>query len=396
MKAADLDGDGDQDLALVSSGLRVFWNRGSSTFRTAILDSRERIFSMLVADLDGRNGLDVAAGTVGDDGSVIFLHQGEERFASGPEIAVFARRVLLAAMDADGDGDQDLVVGEGSGLGAIQFLLNDGAAAFVEGGSFALAGSPRAARVADFNGDGLEDLVVSFQISSCFGFGCTTQGGASVFLSTGIGKLRHAGVGHTRFESESFEAADLDVDGDLDLALPQTSLIDFDVILGGQSVEVFLNEGDGGFSAGPSVPSGSGPSAVAADDFDGDGLPDLATASASLSIVYSRLDGGDSNGDGVPDECAGALFRRADADASGAIDLTDAVHLLLHLFRGGAEPPCAKAADANDDGRVDLSDPVSLLDHLFRGGPAPPPPHEACGLDPTPDELGCEAHAPCA
>ncbi len=86
-------------------------------------------------------------------------------------------------------------------------------------------------------------------------------------------------------------------------------------------------------------------------------------------------------------------FVRGDANEDAAVDLTDAVLLLEHLFRGGAEPACLPAADSNDDGGVNLSDVVFLLSHLFRGGDPPPSPFPACGADGTPDALECVATA---
>jgi hypothetical protein len=83
-------------------------------------------------------------------------------------------------------------------------------------------------------------------------------------------------------------------------------------------------------------------------------------------------------------------FRRADMNADGLFDISDPISLLLALFVGGPETPCADADDANDDGRRDLSDAVYTLEHLFRGGLAPPAPLE-CGADPTVDPLGCAA-----
>ncbi len=81
-------------------------------------------------------------------------------------------------------------------------------------------------------------------------------------------------------------------------------------------------------------------------------------------------------------------FRRGDTDDSGAVNLTDAVKLLSYLFRGEAAPACPDAADMDDDSSLKLTDAVYLLTALFRGGAAPPAPGiEACGPDPTADEL---------
>jgi hypothetical protein len=86
--------------------------------------------------------------------------------------------------------------------------------------------------------------------------------------------------------------------------------------------------------------------------------------------------------------CGAARFRRADVDASGLVELTDAVRTLGWLFLGDGAPACLDAADVNDDGLVELSDAVYALNWLFLGGAAPPSPGPTdCGADERPDDL---------
>ena len=92
----------------------------------------------------------------------------------------------------------------------------------------------------------------------------------------------------------------------------------------------------------------------------------------------------------------GGLFRRGDSDASGSLELTDAVNTLSFLFLGGTTPPCMDAADVNDSANIDLSDAVSLLNYLFLGGPAPAAPGpNTCGPDPLGESLGCNSYENC-
>jgi RHS repeat-associated protein len=92
---------------------------------------------------------------------------------------------------------------------------------------------------------------------------------------------------------------------------------------------------------------------------------------------------------------ADAAFVRGDANADGAVDVSDPIFALLWRFAGGPEPPCLDAADANDNGAIDVSDAIWLLQFLFRGGNEPPEPFPACGADPTADPLDCKAFPPC-
>lgn len=88
-------------------------------------------------------------------------------------------------------------------------------------------------------------------------------------------------------------------------------------------------------------------------------------------------------------------FRRGDANASGRIDLSDAVFILNFLFSGGSEPRCTRSADVNGSNVLDITDPIFLLSFLFLGGPSPPEPHESCGVDPDGDKLGCRSFSHC-
>ncbi len=90
------------------------------------------------------------------------------------------------------------------------------------------------------------------------------------------------------------------------------------------------------------------------------------------------------------------LFRRGDANADEKLDLSDGIRILNYLFVGAAAPDCLDAADTNDSGTLDLSDAVKIFNYLFSGGDPPPSPGpDACGADPTADEVDCAAYLEC-
>jgi hypothetical protein len=90
------------------------------------------------------------------------------------------------------------------------------------------------------------------------------------------------------------------------------------------------------------------------------------------------------------------LFQRGDVDGRGVVDLSDAVLHLEFLFLGIGDGTCEDAADTNDDGDADFTDDIHLLNVLFVGrGVIPDPGMDACGLDPTEDDLGCQASPSC-
>jgi len=87
----------------------------------------------------------------------------------------------------------------------------------------------------------------------------------------------------------------------------------------------------------------------------------------------------------------GTPFRRGDANQDAIVDITDAIGALGYLFLGEpASLACEDAADSNDDAEVNTSDAITTLSYLFLGtGSLPAPGPDACGEDPTPDELPC-------
>ena len=97
----------------------------------------------------------------------------------------------------------------------------------------------------------------------------------------------------------------------------------------------------------------------------------------------------------IPPPPAPTLFRRGDSNDDGSSDLSDAIHILGHLFIGTGAPTCMKAGDWNDDGTMDISDAIGLLGYLFLGSEPPKAPFGACGTDPTPDSLDCAAFTRC-
>lgn len=90
------------------------------------------------------------------------------------------------------------------------------------------------------------------------------------------------------------------------------------------------------------------------------------------------------------------MFLRADANADGAIDISDAISLLGCQFLGLPCPPCDAAADANDDGQIDVSDAIFILNCLFVLPCTPAGTRPTCERLPAPGVgLGCREYTAC-
>jgi len=125
-------------------------------------------------------------------------------------------------------------------------------------------------------------------------------------------------------------------------------------------------------------------------DLDPD-FVDVLEKDYSLSKSSPAIGAGKAGTDmgAIPYSGEPVLFIRGDGNASGAVDVADAVVVLEYLFRGKAGPTCLDRLDANDDGGVDIVDPVAVLLWLFAQGSPPRPPFPSAGSDPTSDPLSC-------
>lgn len=171
-QAADLDGDGDNDLVIAQRGVGpTFWvykNNGQGLFssfgQTSVPIGGDGPHGLACGDVDGDGDIDVVAdrypvnpGPPGVGGTVMVLRNNGTGVLAVPlsyPAGGNVQRVVLA--DFDGDGAMDVAVTE-SLLSGVHFLRNQG------GGIFAIALFRNAGfsdhLAADFDGDGDPDVV---------------------------------------------------------------------------------------------------------------------------------------------------------------------------------------------------------------------------------------------
>ena len=216
----DVDGDGDLDLVAGNHGQanRLYLNNGTTapfadvtgTDITADADSTRAV---ALGDVDGDGDLDLVAGN-NMQNNRLYLNDGPANPFPGETGMVITADVsatlAVALGDVDGDGDLDLVAGNGSSPDRL-YLNNGTTSPFVAGAAISAdADSTRAVALGDMDGDGDLDLVTGnydtpHRLYLNNGTASTFVGVAGISLTAG-GILTVAAV-----------LGDVDGDGSLDL-----------------------------------------------------------------------------------------------------------------------------------------------------------------------------------
>jgi hypothetical protein len=278
---ADLDSDGAGDVIVYGAedgffgDPRILWNDGPAGFvyvqRT---DGDEWVNGVVAADLDGDGDVDLAAShshfpDVPANGVTLYLNEGARAFSRGTSMGG-AYPSGLAKGDFDGDGALDLATTEFADVGLVQLYSGDGAGAFMPGPLSSLTPAQTAApSPADFDEDGDLDLALA------------DPTGASIVVvgnhGHGIfGNLAQFGV-PMGAQPTAIEIADLNGDGHADLAFTQgTPSGDLGIAQG---------RGDGTFCPPLTIPlDGDFAGSLDSGDLDGDGRQDLVVTTGGSDL----------------------------------------------------------------------------------------------------------------
>jgi len=211
--AADLDSDGDLDLIggdKNNGELAWFVNGGSGSYTRAVIGSSLGITRDIdTADMDGDGDLDVVVTSSGT-GRLLWFANDDGVGGSWTEAVVASRNGAFGVeiVDFDQDGDPDILCAWDSG-DRVSWFANDGAGTFSET-VLAIPDGPRWARAGDYDEDGDLDVLVAV----------ARDGDVIILVNPGSagGTFTTEVVDDTLTSGWFAEWADLDLDGDLDIA----------------------------------------------------------------------------------------------------------------------------------------------------------------------------------
>jgi Ca2+-binding RTX toxin-like protein len=265
--AADLNGDGKLDLAVVnqdSANVSILLGNGDGTFVAQPTLSAQNPTSVVAADFNEDGILDLAVGMSVGNGAKIFLGNGNGTFQSPTLLASGNQIGQVAVGDLNGDGNLDLVAAVHGSPPRVLVMLGDGHGNFAVPASFNLdsTGTAVSLTLGDLNGDGKLDLVAAN----------TGAPGVAVLLgdgSGGLGPAAHFGSVLPPNNTQTVVIEDFNGDGRADLAVANPAA---------DSVSIMLGNGDGTFQPEVLIATGDLPVSLASGDFNGDGRVDLVAS----------------------------------------------------------------------------------------------------------------------
>jgi hypothetical protein len=285
MAVADFDRDGRMDLAATSGsgGLSVFTGNGDGTFAGERMLPPAFGSQIEAADVNADGAADLVVPGTSSAAPVVmvYLGRGDGTFQPPKTTALPAVGVSAKVADVNGDGRADLLLSAPSG--GLCRLLGNGDGTFQPAAVYAAGKSPLAMDIGDFNNDGRVDVVTA----------ANTDSSADVLLGNGDGTFQAPRVTAVGYNMAGMAAGDFNGDGRLDFATIAADNTNVPAMC------VCLGNGDGTFQARQRFAVGSSPFDARAGDFNGDGKPDLVSANYSANTLSVLLSVGGGLGDGT-------------------------------------------------------------------------------------------------
>ncbi|MEZ6165377.1 MAG: FG-GAP-like repeat-containing protein [Phycisphaerales bacterium] len=222
-------------VSAIDGFLHTFRGLGDGTFSAgALIDSS--LSKPVRGQLRGserRRCAELIVSQFGTNRLRIYNNNGAGIFSSRPEIELPGITVGIDAGDVDGDGDNDIVLA-GVSTDEVYVLRtgrNDSIGTPV---AYSTGDEPYALKLADLDSDGDLDLAVLNR-----GFDPATGSKVRVMLNNGNGSYAPAGLYPVGFRPAGLRVADLDGDGDIDIVTSSES---------DKAMSTLLNNGDATFT----------------------------------------------------------------------------------------------------------------------------------------------------
>jgi hypothetical protein len=413
------------------------------------VDCSEGALDLAAGDFDEDGNLDIATANNASDDVTVLLGDGEGGLTYGTTLSASAGPSGIASgnLNSDQDDNIDLVVAKELSPNKIGVFLGNGDGTFDAEVEYEMGNSPQAVVLADFNNDEKLDVATADL------FGDTV----SVRLGVGdgtFGELHQTAVAGGPF---GMAAGRLDDDENLDLAVTLYDASRLATLIGQgdgtflfagtasaamvddaprgvalgffnndtnldagvatesfDAVDVLLGNGDGTFQEFTPYMVGGVPESVAAGDYSGDGIVDLASADnfgtmdldGSVSVLVGNGDGtfedaqqfgvdvgpygliaADLNDDRLPDLITANVDNTnvsvlvntgtpptpacvGDCNGDGEVSIGELI-IGVNISLGTQPLSMCEAFDADGDGEVGINELIQAVNNALEGCPTP-------------------------
>jgi hypothetical protein len=361
-EVGDMDGDGDLDIVVgiatsAAEGrcIKLYLNNGDGSLAepaTIVLPFGP--LSVSLGDVDRDGDLDIAAHFLYEGSTIIVRNDGGGSYVVTSSYATGSEVRVVKLVDLNHDNHPDMVHLDGFSY-SISVRMNNGDGTF-GAASYNYAFEPSSLAVADFNGDGHRDLIVTPNLP-------VDDGKLAVLLGNGDGTFATA-VNYPNIGGVRIAFADMDGDGDNDLLAHNGTM------------RINVNNGNGTYSP-PGLPPAyttvHNARKIAVADYENDGDLDVFVATANNGLTVKR-----NNGDGTftshvtQGVNGGGLAIGVDHffgdDEYLDVVLVSSTMNLLNVLKGrpdgtfqqlyvqgcNSQPSCVAKGDVNGDGRIDV------------------------------------------
>jgi len=297
---ADVNGDGKPDIIVANyydDSIGVLLGNGDGTFQPVLTyasGSTDSTISVAVSDIngDGKPDVVVAVNNCGEEypcrGLVnVLLGNGDGTFQPAVTYSSGGNYIASVAIaDVNGDGKPDVIAANlcsdfmpCSGPGSVGVLLGNGdgtfqpAVTYSSGGDYVNYFNSQAVAIADVNGDGKLDVIVTDPAG-----GPADDGAVGVLLGNGDGTFQPVVIYDSGGSILSAVAVgDVNEDGKPDLIVANECPTGGSCDIG--SIGVLLGNGDGTFQPVVTFSTPTYVTSVAVGDVNGDGRPDVVVPS---------------------------------------------------------------------------------------------------------------------